>query len=372
MVSAGIYTHIPFCNSICNYCDYFTLEKQEENAGQFVDLLCREIALTAKIFDKEWIFDTLYFGGGSPGTLKIEDLLFMIEKLRNYFDLSKLNEITLELNPGENSYKDLEMYRKMGINRLSLGFQSLQPALLTLLTRRHHQDDGVSLFHHARQAGFDNINVDMMFNIPGQTTEMWLSDLENIVELKPEHITLYSLTIEKGTPYFNLVQSGEIQMPASENSQLMFIKGSQLIRESGFTHYEVSHFAQPGRECLHNLHYWQREPNLAFGPSAHGFDGEKRYWNESSLENYIGSLSNNTLPIENLEVLTDIQIKNEIIMNGLRTKLGIPVNCLINGQNSPLQKWEEFLIRENGSVYLMPAYFSLADEIASDLMVGEN
>ena len=158
-------------------------------------------------------------------------------------------------------------------------------------------------------------------------------------------------------------------MPTSETNFAMFTEGSQLLRESGFTHYEVSHFAKPGMECRQNLHYWQRDPNLAFGPSAHGFDGKCRWWNVSSLDEYMERISRNERPVSGSEFLSDTQKNNEMIMNGLRTNLGIPSSCIDNSNGIPFQKWEAYLEKKNGDIFLKPDYFHLADEIAVDLMV---
>ncbi|MDP6570005.1 MAG: radical SAM family heme chaperone HemW [Candidatus Marinimicrobia bacterium] len=368
MLKAGVYMHIPFCKSICNYCDYFTSEREGNNISRFVEMLKREIELAAKKIDRDWRFDTLYVGGGSPGILKIEDLKMIMEHLQNKFYLSELKEITLEINPGENGAEELKAYRGLGINRLSLGFQSLQPQLLNLLTRSHDQDDCITLFHHARSAEIENINVDMMFNIPDQSLEMWLHDLKNVLELEPEHITLYELTSENETLLKEQVMSCEIQMPDSNTSHEMYVKGSMLLKDAGYIQYEVSHFAKPGMESRHNLHYWKREPNVAFGPSAHGFDGKKRYWNVSSLDEYCTQLNENTLPIKGSEEISETMRKNEFILNGLRTNIGVPEKFLNIESGKKSHKWDKVLTIKKGRVFLNPAHFHLADEIATDFI----
>ena len=177
MNKAGIYIHIPFCAQVCNYCDYVTTEFQPEKSTDFVDMLIREIEITAKEFDNNWNFDSVYLGGGSPGQLRAMDIYNILDSLHNTFHIGDLSEITIELNPGEHTLENLKAYREMGINRLSLGFQSLQSNLLALLTRNHNHIDCISLLQNSRNAGFLNINIDMMFNIPGQTVDMWLKNL---------------------------------------------------------------------------------------------------------------------------------------------------------------------------------------------------
>ena len=367
MTKAGIYIHIPFCEHICNYCDYFTTEKREAEIPQFVEMLIREIELTAARFDHDWQFDSIYLGGGSPALLPPRELEIILNKLKEYFSLSQIPEITLEINPGENSIGDLQSFIEMGINRLSIGFQSLNPKLLNLLTRTHNQGDCVTIYEDSRKVGFDNISIEMLYNIPGQSVTQWLNDLKTVVEMQPDHIAMYSLIGEKGTPFYTDIQNGDLSLPDAAIEGKMYKQGSQYLRDCRFTQYEVSHFAKPGKECRHNLHYWKRDPNLAFGPSAHGFDGEKRYWNVASLEKYGEILSQNNLPIQNTEILSAENIVNEIVMNGLRTNLGVPTSCF---DNISIQKWESYLEIENGSLLLKPEYFHLADEITADLMVG--
>ena len=370
MNSAGIYIHIPFCQYICNYCDYFTTEKREREIPHFVAMLLQEIELTASKYNHNWQFDSIYFGGGSPAQLSPNELERIIHKLKEQFSHSNNLEITLEINPRENSSSDLKIFKEMGINRLSIRFQSLNPKFLNILTRTHNPDDCIALYGNSREAGIENISIDMLYNIPGQSVTQWLNDLKTVVEMQPDHIAMYSLTAEKGTPFYTDIQNGDLSLPDAAIEGKMYKQGSQYLRDCRFTQYEVSHFAKPGKECRHNLHYWKRDPNLAFGPSAHGFDGEKRYWNMASLEKYGEILSQNNLPIQNTEVLSAENIVNEIVMNGLRTNLGVPTSCFDNIDDISIQKWESYLEIENGSLVLKPEYFHLADEITADLMVG--
>ena len=209
----------------------------------------------------------------------------------------------------------------------------------------------------------------MLYNIPGQTVNAWINDLETVVEMKPDHIAIYSLTAEEGTPFYAEIQNGNLSLPEPTIECEMFIKGSRYLRDCRFNQYEISHFANKGMKCRQNIHYWKRDPYLAFGPSAHGFDGEKRYWNVASLEKYSEILSQNNLPIIASEVLSSEAILNEIVINGLRTNIGIPTSCFDNLGTESIQKWERFLERENGSLVLKPEHFNMADEIAADLMI---
>jgi len=369
MIPAGMYIHIPFCRQICNYCDYFTTEKREEEISRFVAILLQEIELTASRYDHNWQFDSIYFGGGSPSQLSPIELEEIIHTLKDQFSHSNNMEITLEINPGENSLEELQSFREIGVNRASLGFQTLDSKLLILLTRTHSLEDCIALYENSREAGIENISIDMLYNIPGQTVKGWMNDLETLVEMQPDHIAMYSLTSEEGTPFYSDIQNGKLSLPETAIECEMFIKGSRYLRDCGFNQYEISHFANNGMECRQNTHYWKRDPYLAFGPSAHGFDGEKRYWNVASLEKYSEILSQDILPIYDSEVLSSEGILNEIVINGLRTNLGVPISCFNNLGDESIQKWGHYLERENGSLVLKPEYFHLADEIAADLMI---
>ena len=306
MKAAGIYIHIPFCKSKCNYCDYYSLEKRDSEIDVFVEMLHREIDLTAHEHDKDWNFDTIYFGGGSPALLPTKDVDDILGKLRKQFNTAKHVEVTLEINPDETTKGELLSFKDSGINRLSIGFQSLDPSLLHTLSRTHNPDDCFTIYNHARQAGFENINIDLMNNIPGQSIEDWLKHLKVVTDIKPDHITIYSLTIEKETPLFGKIKSGEITSIPKVIELDMFTQGNQFLMDSGFTQYEVSHFSKLGKECRHNQHYWSLDPYLAFGPSAHGYDGIKRWWNMSSLDDYISKLSTNVKPIGGFETLSSL------------------------------------------------------------------
>ena len=227
MKTAGIYIHIPFCKNKCNYCDYYSIEKREKDVGNFVEMLLKEIELTAKVHDKDWIFDTIYFGGGSPALLSIDDFNNILNKLYLYFNISEHIELTLEVNPGEKSKEELSLLKESGVNRLSIGFQSLDLKLLQVLSRTHNPDDCSKTFENARVAGFDNISIDLLYNIPGQTIKRWLDDLETLIQLNCEHIAISPLTSEKDTPFYKQVQLGEIKLPDSANEEEMFKRGSK-------------------------------------------------------------------------------------------------------------------------------------------------
>ena len=244
MTKAGIYIHIPFCKFKCIYCDFYSLEKREKDMPRFVERLIREIELTALDYKEEWTFDTIFFGGGTPSLMEPQWLEKILYTLDRSFNISKVKEITLEANPGEAPKNRLSEFHKLGINRLSLGFQSLQPKLLASLSRIHSPKDCFSTYQDARDAGFENINVDMILNIPDQSMEVFQNDLKLVIELEPEHISAYSLTVEKNTPLYTQVRSGEIIMPSDEMDIAMFEFCRKHLVSHGYSQYEISNYAQ--------------------------------------------------------------------------------------------------------------------------------
>ena len=341
--------------------------------GYFVEMLHREIELAAYKYEEDWQFDTIYLGGGSPALLPPNDVKNILNKLSYNFNISESIEITLEVNPGETTKENLSSFKKIGVNRLSIGFQSLHPTLLTTLSRTHSPNDCFTMYENARNAGFDNISIDMMYNIPRQSLSRWIEALGSVVKLNCDHIAIFPLTKEEGTPLFNQVQSGEIKLPDSHIEEEMFTHGSQFLTENGFTQYEVAHFTKPGKECQHNQHYWRLEPYLAFGPSANGYDGKKRWWNISSLDDYLSKLSSNEKPIAGFETLSTSDRFNETVIYGLRTIGGISRAILQKNENnefiySNLQKWENHLDISQETIRIKPGHYHLVDEITTAIM----
>ena len=234
----------------------------------------------------------------------------------------------------------------------------------------------LNTFNNAREVGFKNINVDLIFDIPNQSIELWEKDLEKAVKLNPEHICTYSLTVEKNTTLHKLVESGNIIMPNEETDISMYKHSMDYLQNNEFEQYEISNFCKENYQCLHNLHYWELEPYYAFGPAAHGYDGNKRYWNVRNLDQYFNLISKGKLPLDNEEILTDINRYNELIFNGLRLSKGIPIHQLsqyIHGNiqdilDPKIHKWDGLNIYNNNLV-LNGNSILLADEIASDLFL---
>ena len=373
MKKAGLYIHIPFCKVKCVYCDFYSITKKEDQIPLFTECILREIDFY-KDYAKEWSFDTIFFGGGTPSLLPVKYLEQILQKLHDTFDTSTVKEISLEANPGEAPFEHLKDIKSLGVNRISMGFQSFDDEILKLLGRLHKSEDCFNTFRNVRKAGFDNINADMIFNIPGLSVEKWKKDLNRFLELDPEHISAYSLTVEPSTKLFNLVKNKELLMPLEKTDIEQFLITEEILSKNGYNHYEISNYAKENKECKHNLHYWNLSPYLSFGPSAHSYDLKKRWWNVKSLEKYINQLKENKLPLEGNEILSRKDNYNEIILNGLRLKEGIKTSNLNKYSElidtSQLQqvkdKWDCLSISDK-NIRLIKKGFLFVDEISTDM-----
>ena len=320
MKNLGIYIHIPFCLRKCPYCDFYSVSEAQVGAaeiddlkGRFVKALCREIEAGGRKYGmsagekagfkekprgESRQVDTIFFGGGTPSLLTPDGMREIMEAVRKSFDIAENPEISMECNPATASAEKLAAYRSAGINRLSIGAQSFDDGILKTLGRLHNSDDTVRTVEEARKAGFDNISLDLMFAIPGQTEKIWEETLRRAMELKPQHISFYSLEFMEGTPFTRRLEKGIIRETDVEADRLMYEGGLEILRQYGFMQYEISN-AAAGEEyiCRHNMKYWSLEEYLGFGPSAHsyltGWEGRGiRFSNPCSLEKYIKAWEN--------------------------------------------------------------------------------
>jgi len=372
---SGIYIHFPFCNVKCGYCDFYSIVNRKETIPYFIESVIKEIDLYFNSNDLNKLeFDTIFLGGGTPSLIEPHYIEKIFKTLSNHINFSMIKEITIEANPGEASKKYLNGYKEIGINRISFGFQSLDDKLLKFLDRLHSAKQCILAFEEARKAGFENINTDMIFNIPGQSLDILSENLKSVIKLQPEHISSYSLTVEKGTMLYSNVSKGKVVMPDEELDYNMYEMTSSIMSDNRYSQYEASNYAKNDKECLHNLHYWNLDPYLAFGPSAHGYDGKKRWWNHKSLNLYLTLLKENKLPIKNSEILSTKNKFNEIIMNGLRTSKGINIEKLNRITTSinidkKIQKWPQ-LVMQDKYLRLRDNDFMLLDEITADLFIA--
>ena len=375
MKKAGLYIHIPFCKVKCVYCDFYSITKREKQIPLFTECLLKEIDLY-KEYSEKWSFDTIFFGGGTPSILPAKYLEQILQKLHDTFDTSKVTEISLEANPGEAPFEHLKDIKSLGVNRISMGFQSFDDKILKLLGRLHEAKDCFNTFKNVRKAGFDNINADMIFNIPGLSVNNWKKDLNKLLELDPEHISAYSLTVEPSTKLFNLVKNKKVLMPLEKTDIEQFLLTEDILSKNGYHQYEISNYAKKNKECKHNLHYWNLSPYLSFGPSAHSYDLKKRWWNVRSLEKYTNYLEKGKLPIEDNEILSRKDNYNETILNGLRLSQGIKTSDLKeysdiinkNEFNKVIDKWDCLSVSDN-NIRLTKEGFLFVDEISTDMFL---
>ena len=292
MQAHSLYFHIPFCKRRCAYCDFNTYAGMERWIPAYLDALCREIKLVAGSIPDHLPVHTVFFGGGTPSLLPIEGIGRILEESARSFAFQPEMEITLEANPGTLSLEYLQGLREIGVNRLSLGMQSAHPQELKLLTRLHDYPEVIQSVSWARQAGFDNLSLDLIFGLPGQSLERWQQSLDLALGLAPEHISLYSLIVEEGTPMFSWSARGLVDLPDNDRAADMYELAMSRLELAGYTQYEISNWAVRGvndelRSCRHNLQYWRGLPYLGFGAGAHGYARGWRTADVNPIREYI-------------------------------------------------------------------------------------
>jgi oxygen-independent coproporphyrinogen-3 oxidase len=319
----GLYIHIPFCLSKCVYCDFYSSTDLTLIPDFLAALRC-EMNLN-KDFKRE--FDTVYIGGGTPSILTPADLERLVGDIRTAFTITQNAEITLEANPGDINAGRLEALRRAGVNRLNIGCQSFDDDTLVFLGRRHRARQALETIHMARDAGFNNLGIDLMYGLPGPSGDAfanWLTTLRMALSFHPEHLSCYQLTIEKDTPLADLCRKNEILLPDFDLQSRYFSRTAEILEESGYLHYEVSNFALEGRfRSRHNSKYWNHTSYLGLGPAAHSFDGRQRMWNHRSVTAYLKDLAAGKPPVADSEFLSDEQLRLEALFLGLRTRRGI-------------------------------------------------
>ena len=326
---AGIYIHVPFCESRCAYCDFYSTTLLRHRSA-YVDTVCRELQLRLGELQGAPI-ETIYFGGGTPSTLRIEELSSILTSLRN-FHLSTFNfqlaEITLEANPDDLTEEYVQGLRSLPFNRVSIGIQSFHDPTLRLVGRRHTAQEAIEAVHRCQRMGLTNISIDLMYGLPGETLEDWTYNLEQAIALRVPHISAYHLTYEEGTRLWRMKEQGIVSAIDEEQS----ISAFELLREkllaAGYEHYEISNFALPDYHSRHNSSYWKGIPYIGLGPGAHSYDGCNRRWNLSSLADYIATPQGEDVPHE-VEHLSTEERYDERIITELRTARGIDLTSLL-------------------------------------------
>lgn len=296
MKKLGIYVHIPFCLSKCNYCGFYSHAGSAAEQEEYVEGLLRDIAEYGKTYGMPggYSADTVFIGGGTPSIMKPRLTERIIISLRETFKFCENPEITIESNPKTLTEEKLRIYKASGINRLSIGLQSFDGNLLKILGRAHTAEDFLESFYMARKAGFDNVNVDLMFAIPGQTMGIWEDTLDRVIMLSPEHVSFYSLQIEEGTPFYEMFRRGEIDEIPDDTDRAMYHRAICKLREAGYLHYEISNCAKAGRECRHNLKYWSMDDYLGIGSGASSYIGGVRFRNKPFPEYHRNTFADET------------------------------------------------------------------------------
>ena len=317
---AGIYIHIPFCKTKCHYCDFYKSTNFGARAD-FLSALKKEIMLRKHEANHETI-ESIYFGGGTPSVLKVNEIESILETICSSFQVHQDPEITLEANPDDLNELFVQELTGTRINRLSIGIQSFNDRDLRAMNRRHNAVQAMDCVKRIQAAGFGNLSIDLIYGLPNQSTGDWKENIEMALRMNVSHISAYHLTYHKGTVFYDYLKSGKISEIPDETSLAQFRLLKQSLERAGYEHYEISNFARDGRYSRHNRSYWERKNYIGFGPSAHSFDQRTRRWNVSSLKKYLRAVENKTGFWED-EVLTSHDQYNDYIITSLRTMWGI-------------------------------------------------
>ncbi|QOW10650.1 radical SAM family heme chaperone HemW [Kaistella flava (ex Peng et al. 2021)] len=372
-----IYLHIPFCKQKCSYCNFHfstSLNYKEE----MVAAIKKEIGLRRDELENKNI-KSLYFGGGTPSILKVDELQSIIDEVLKHFSFDPDIEITLEANPDDLDKNFLKELSKTSFNRLSIGTQSFFDEDLKLMNRAHNSGEAESSIKRAQDFGFENISIDLIYGSPSSNFEIWKQNLDKTIELQVPHVSSYALTIEPKTMLNAWISQGKIAAPKEAEQHEEFFYMIDFLKDNGFDHYEISNFGKPGFHSKHNSAYWKYQEYLGIGPSAHSYNGRnERSWNIANNQLYINSLNKSILPKET-EILSEKDQFNEMLMIGLRTVWGVDLSSLKEKfstelleyfQNEIKTKLEDGLLKiENNHLTIPEKHWFLADGIASDLFV---
>jgi len=371
----ALYIHIPFCDHKCIYCDFYSVTNNK-NQDAYLEALKKEIDFYSSKYSSEFGISTLYFGGGTPSLVEPYFIEEIIEHLNKNFNFVSPPEITLETNPGTVKANKLKMFKEVGINRLSIGVQSFDDADLKFLTRIHNSEVAINTIKTACEAGFENLSLDLIFNLPDQTIAKWQKNLEIATSLPVKHISAYSLIVEKGTILNALIKKGKVTLPPNDYDADLYFRTIDYLNQKKFLQYEVSNFAQKGFECKHNLFYWHYKNYLGLGTSAHSFVKGKRWRNYSSLNTYLKKINTYSNAVRSIEVLSNKEMIEEFVMLGLRSD-GLDLSLLkkkfgnkwLVNNNKLLKTLElqKFIKRKRSKIKFTPKGYALCDEILLNL-----
>lgn len=377
---AGIYLHIPFCKQACNYCN-FHFSTLLKNKDAMVQAIMQELHLQQHFFNDKTIIDTIYFGGGTPSLLSIDEINLLLHKINDLFTVDKNAEITLEANPDDLSENYLHQLKtKTAINRLSIGVQSFLEADLKYMHRVHTATEAIACLKNAQRVGFTNLSIDLIYGTPTLSNEQWKKNLQTVFDLHIPHISCYALTVEEKTALAHQIKIKKTIAPDDVKMAEQFYILIDEMQKNEYMHYEISNFSKPNHAAIHNANYWKGLPYLGVGPSAHSFDGIKRYWNIANNTLYIKNIEENNFLPEN-EMLSTTDLYNEYVMISLRTIDGIDVSYLFNTFGETYYQYfkisitpfiEQQLVKESNENYVLTTKGKLhCDGISSALFFIE-
>lgn len=379
-----LYIHIPFCVKKCAYCDFLSGPAKDEEIKEYVNALCMEIESYQEM-SKEYLVDSIFFGGGTPSILEETQITQIITSIRNAFEIKQEAEITIECNPGTVTKQKLSTYKSLGINRLSFGLQSTDNEELKKLGRIHTYEEFLNNFHLARELGFNNINVDIMSALPGQTLESYCKTLNEIIQINPEHISAYSLILEEDTPFYKMYgEDGKYKdlIPSEEVDRLMYHETKRLLKAAGYERYEISNYAKEGYACRHNVGYWKRREYLGIGLGASSLINGERYHIDNELTNYLEGCRNPQGLRKDIQRLTKKEEIEEFMFLGLRLVEGIKKSEFNNifhekiediYQNEISKLTDENLIEvDKEKIYLTELGFDLSNQVFTEFLLDED
>ena len=373
---AGLYIHIPFCESKCIYCDFYSMANNNHLIDKYIDALLVEAAQRKNELNSETI-TTVYLGGGTPSLLSITQLSKLVNGLKKVFDFSAVEEFTIEVNPDDVTADYIQQAKSLGINRVSMGVQSFSDEDLRFINRRHTAKQATDAIHIINKAGIDNISIDLIYGIPGQNIEMWKNNVDTAISLSVQHISAYTLMYEDGTRLSVMRSLGKITEMDDDVVAAMYDYLVAQLKSNGYIHYEISNFALPGLHSRHNSSYWNLTPYLGLGVAAHSFDGTVRRFNPSNLKMYLDTLGEGKLCVE-VENITEAERYDEYVMLRLRTADGIDADELMHRFGEKYYQFfiekakplvsERSLINENGRYYIPENHIMISDNITCDLL----
>lgn len=333
MKELAMYIHIPFCQSKCYYCDFCSHSNKTDIVEKYIEYLKKEINIYSSRINGNYKVKSIFVGGGTPSYINGRYIFDILNYVDKKFNISEIEEVTIEANPKTVDKEKLKIYKAGGISRISLGLQSMNDRLLKEIGRIHTSEDFIETYNLIRDHGFRNLNVDVMFNLPNQTLDDVMCTLDQIINLEVEHISFYSLKVEEGTPFFKSMEKGELFLPDEDIEREMYHNGIELLGKNGYKHYEISNFAKQGYECKHNKFYWQVKPYVGIGLAAHSNLFRERYGNKTYFDDYFQALDYGKLPIDSKEII-DIEMEMaEYMILGLRLIDGVDIDSFFHRFN---------------------------------------